>query len=261
MSQIHSAVLAEDEPLLLRHLDNMLAEIWPELSIAAKCKNGQQALDAISANQPDVVFLDINMPGLDGITLAQKVSRLDKVPHIIFTTAYSDYAVQAFEQNAVDYVLKPLDETRLLTACQKVQDRLASPSPQSAPDITSLIEQLQAKVTPAASYMKWIRASKGDDIHLVLVDDVAYFKAEDKYVSVYCAKSENLFEEYIIRTSLKELTSQLDPDNFWQIHRSTIINVRELERVSKDFTGKMTAFVHGRKLPVSRASQVMFKGM
>ncbi|RXJ74799.1 DNA-binding response regulator [Veronia nyctiphanis] len=264
MTQTFSAVLAEDEPLLLRHLDKLLADLWPELVIEAKCKNGSQAHSTITEIQPDVVFLDINMPGLDGLQLAEKIGQLKRPPYIVFTTAYSEHALEAFEKNAVDYLLKPLDESRLLKACEKVKTRLLSETKTSdTPDLHHILKQLQAGVASPATKepLKWIRAARGEDIHLVSVDDVAFFKAEDKYISVYCPQQEEKLEEYIIRTSLKELASQLDQDNFWQIHRSTIINIRKLSKVKKDFTGKMHALVCGQKLPVSRASQALFKGM
>ncbi|MDN3681283.1 LytTR family DNA-binding domain-containing protein [Vibrio tapetis subsp. quintayensis] len=260
-SNMITAVIADDEPLLLHHLNKLLGEAWPQLNVLTKASDGKIAFDAILEQEPDVVFLDIRMPNLDGITLAKKISKLNKVPYIVFTTAYDEYAVQAFEHSAVDYLLKPLSEDRLYQACLKLQQRIEAGLPRHIPDVSALVEQLQqANKEAPKEVLNWIRATKGEEIHLVPCDEVCYFKAEDKYISLFTRQGTQ-FNEYLIRTSLKDLLSQLDDELFWQIHRSTIVNVRKVEKVKKDFTGKMHVKIADRQLPVSRACQALFKGM
>ncbi|MBD1559459.1 response regulator transcription factor [Vibrio sp. S9_S30] len=254
------AVIADDEPLLLHHLQKMLSEVWLELDIVAKVQDGNSALDAILEHQPEVVFLDIRMPELDGISLAAKLNKLQYPPLIVFTTAYDEYAVKAFELSASDYLLKPLNEERLLKACRKLQTKLEELQP-SQPDLRLLFEHLKEHTNATPNYLHWIKASLGDEIHLVSIDDVAYFKSEDKYVSVYCRKEDDRFDEYVIRMSLKELLDQLDPNRFWQIHRSIIISVSAIDKVKKEFSGRMFAKIGDCELPISRASQPLFKGM
>ncbi|UTV30383.1 LytR/AlgR family response regulator transcription factor [Photobacterium atrarenae] len=265
------AVIADDEPVLRHHLNKALAEVWPELEIVAAAGNGLEALEAIEQHQPDVVFLDIRMPALDGMSVAASLAELAQVPQIVFTTAYKDYAVNAFEQNAIDYLLKPLSETRLAKACEKVQHRLAekkarmSPAAALAPqDLGRLIAQLNHLSVPApVSYLNWVKASRGEDIYVISVADILYFKAEDKYVSVF-KRSEHkpgMVDEYVLRIALKSLLEQLDPEQFWQVHRSTIVNVAAIEKVHKDFTGRLFAIVGQQKLPVSRSAQARFKGV
>ena len=271
MGEFAKAVIADDEPILRRHLSRALAEVWPELEIAAAAGNGIEALEAINTHQPDVVFLDIRMPELDGMGVAKALSKLEKTPHIVFTTAYREYAINAFEQNALDYLLKPLSEQRLEQACDKVKSRLAEISNRNAvqgqydPEhLGSLIEQINLLSQPKpVEYLNWVKASKGDDIYIISVADILYFKAEDKYISVF-KKSDDApsgTDEYIIRSALKGLIHQLNPEQFWQIHRSTIVNVSTIDKVHKDFTGRLSVLVGKHKLPVSRSAQALFKGV
>lgn len=263
MNTVFTAIIADDEPLLRHHLDKSLAEVWPELDIVAKVADGEQALLAIEQSQPDIAFLDIRMPVLDGMSLAQKLNRLANPPLIVFVTAYDDYAIKAFEQNAADYLLKPISDARLQTTCERVKARLSQRgSDNSHVQINSLLEQLQqlsASQTP--QYLQWIKATQGDDIHLIATSDVLYFKAEEKYVSVYAQQGQGEVQEYLIRTSLKELIGQLNPEQFWQVHRSSVVQVSKINKVNKDFAGRMFVYVGETKLPVSRASQSLFKGM
>ncbi|EAP95847.1 LytR/AlgR family response regulator transcription factor [Vibrio splendidus] len=277
-----TAIIADDEALLRHHLDKSLSEVWPELEIVGKAQNGLEAMQSIQQLKPDVAFLDIRMPELDGISLAKQLNKLDSPPLIVFITAYDEYAVKAFEHNAMDYLLKPINEERLLATCQKVQACLLSRQKQPddipvQPDITALMAQLQqlsqATSQPAQppyqsqplyqqpQYLTWLKASVGEDIHLIAVDDVAYFKAEDKYVSIFKKGQGGLLEEFILRVSLKELIAQLNPDEFWQIHRSVVVKVSAIDKVKKGLSGQMSAYVSGEKLPISRASQALFKGM
>ncbi|MFS1489294.1 LytR/AlgR family response regulator transcription factor [Vibrio splendidus] len=266
-----TAIIADDEALLRHHLDKSLAEVWPELEIVSKATNGLEAMQSIQQLKPDVAFLDIRMPELDGISLAKQLTKFDSPPLIVFITAYDEYAVKAFEHNAIDYLLKPINEERLLATCQKVQARLSSNQTQSGitpeqPDITALMAQLQllsqsTSQQVQAQYLTWLKASVGEDIHLIAVDDVAYFKAEDKYVSIFKKGQGGTLEEFILRVSLKELIAQLNPDEFWQIHRSVVVKVSAIDKVKKGLSGQMSAYVSGEKLPISRASQALFKGM
>ncbi len=266
-----TAIIADDEALLRRHLDKSLAEVWPELEIVSKAQNGLEAMQSIQQLKPDVAFLDIRMPELDGISLAKQLNKLDSPPLIVFITAYDEYAVKAFEHNAMDYLLKPINEERLLATCQKVQARLLSSqtqtgNPPEQPDITALMAQLQQLSQSSSQqnkqqYLTWLKASVGEDIHLIAVDDVAYFKAEDKYVSIFKKGQGSSLEEYILRVSLKELIAQLNPDEFWQIHRSVVVKVSAIDKVKKGLSGQMSAYVSGEKLPISRASQALFKGI
>jgi DNA-binding LytR/AlgR family response regulator len=266
-----TAIIADDEALLRHHLDKSLAEVWPELEIVGKAQNGLEAMQSIQQLKPDVAFLDIRMPELDGISLAKQLNKLDSPPLIVFITAYDEYAVKAFEHDAMDYLLKPINEERLLATCQKVQARLSSSQTQTGnpleqPDITALMAQLQQLSQSSSQqnkqqYLTWLKASVGEDIHLIAVDDVAYFKAEDKYVSIFKKGQGGLLEEFILRVSLKELIAQLNPDEFWQIHRSVVVKVSAIDKVKKGLSGQMSAYVSGEKLPISRASQALFKGM
>ncbi|MBN3493847.1 LytR/AlgR family response regulator transcription factor [Vibrio neptunius] len=254
-----TAVIADDEPLLRRHLNQALAEYWPELDIVGQAANGEQALEMIEQHQPQVVFLDIKMPGLDGMSLAKKLSKRDCQPHIVFVTAYDEYAVQAFETNAVDYLLKPVSDSRLTQCVEKLKARLHSAEP--ATELGTLLNQIQQLNTPAQpKYLSWIRASKGEEIHLIALSEVLYFKAEDKYVSLYKREQGNKVE-YVLRTSLKELLAQLDPELFWQVHRSSVVNVSMIDKVKKDFTGKMVAVMGDDSIPISRAMQSKFTSM
>ncbi|ENF8746811.1 LytR/AlgR family response regulator transcription factor [Vibrio fluvialis] len=251
-----TALIADDEPLLRRHLNQSLADLWPQLNVVATADNGETALEAIHQHQPDIVFLDIRMPKLDGMALANKLKGLIKPPLVVFVTAFDEYALRAFDTNAADYLLKPVTESRLQQCCERLQQRLQS-AQQTAPDMTQLISQLsQLNVKPG--YLTWLKASKGEEIHLIAAADVLYLKAEDKYLSVY-KQGERGIEEYLLRSSLKELLAQLNPDQFWQIHRSVAVNVAKVDKVKKDFTGKMHVYIGERKLAVSRALQSQFK--
>ncbi|EKO3548792.1 response regulator transcription factor [Vibrio fluvialis] len=251
-----TALIADDEPLLRRHLNQSLADLWPQLTVVATADNGETALEAIHQHQPDIVFLDIRMPKLDGMALANKLKGLIKPPLVVFVTAFDEYALRAFDTNAADYLLKPVTESRLQQCCERLQQRLQS-AEQTAPDMTQLISQLsQLNVKP--SYLTWLKASKGEEIHLIAAADVLYLKAEDKYLSVY-KQGERGIEEYLLRSSLKDLLAQLNPEQFWQIHRSAVVNVAKVDKVKKDFTGKMYVYIGERKLAVSRALQSQFK--
>ncbi|EOI6460844.1 LytR/AlgR family response regulator transcription factor [Vibrio cholerae] len=258
MNQTYTAVLADDEPLLRHHLNKLLAELWPALEIVASAENGQIALQAIEQHQPDVVFLDIRMPKLDGIEVARRLLQQPKVPLVVFITAYDEYAVSAFETHAIDYLLKPLSSSRLASCCEKLQQQLrrnVAPSNDLA-QLMSQFEQLTRTVKP--QYQVWLKASKGEEIHLIAVNELLYVKAEDKYLSLYKVHGATT-HEYLLRSSLKELLAQLDPNQFWQIHRSIVVNVGKIDKVTRDFGGKMWVHIDRLQLPVSRALQHLFK--
>jgi len=197
---------------------------------------------------------------MDGMSLARQLAGLAKPPLIVFITAYDEYAIQAFEANAADYLLKPLSEARLVQCCTKLQLRLAEHSSErQLPDLQTLLQQIQHISQQASpSFLSWLKVQKGEDIHLISVADMLYAKAEDKYLSIY-VKSDSGVQEFLLRSSLKELLQQLDPNQFWQIHRSTAVNVAKIDKVKKEFTGKMYVLIGPDKLPVSRALQAQFK--
>ncbi|WP_375320739.1 LytR/AlgR family response regulator transcription factor [Aliivibrio logei] len=267
MSKLMTAIIADDEPLLRFHLEKMLSDLWLDLDIMAVCANGKEALDAIEQHQPDIAFLDIKMPELDGMALAEKLQKNTVAPLIVFITAYDEFAVKAFETNAIDYVLKPIPETRLEATCEKLKQRLTQQDKHLEPkqdqgalsDLFAQIQQLSAQQKP--EYLSWIKAYQGDDLHLLSISDVLYFKAEDKYVSVYTKQADNKVTEYLLRSSLKELQQKINPDHFWHIHRSSIVNVAKIDKVKKDLLGHLHVHIGESKLPVSRSAQSLFKGM
>ncbi|MDF2155226.1 LytTR family DNA-binding domain-containing protein [Vibrio sp. CAU 1672] len=263
MNRTATAVIADDEPLLRHHLNKSLAEAWPELEVVATAADGEQALQAIEQHAPDVAFIDIRMPVMDGMSLAKQLNQLTDPPLIVFVTAYDEYAIKAFEQNAADYLLKPISDARLHTTCLRVRQRLEDVKPTAEHgQMSRLLAQLQQLSAPKpAEYLQWIKATLGEDIHLIATSDVLFFKADEKYVSVHVQQGSGPRQEFLIRTSLKELLQQLDPELFWQIHRSTVVQVGKISKVNKDFSGRMFAHVGEHKLAVSRASQSLFKGM
>ncbi|MCH1918795.1 response regulator transcription factor [Shewanella sp. A3A] len=256
MAAEHRAIIADDEPLLRFHLKQMLAELWPSLTISAMAENGEQALALVAEWQPDIIFLDIRMPGSDGLTVANNLSQLATPPLIVFVTAYDEYAINAFENNAVDYLLKPVTEERLAHCCQRLQQRLTKPV---NADYQQLLQQLTAQLLPAApKYSKWLKASKGEDIHLLATEQILYIRAEDKYLTLV-VNDGGQQHSYLLRQSLRQLLAELDPEQFWQIHRAIVVNVAQISKVRRTLTG-MEAIVAGSALPVSRAMQGKFKG-
>jgi DNA-binding LytR/AlgR family response regulator len=215
-----TAIIADDEPLLRERLQQLLATLWPELRIVAAARNGKEAVEAIDTHRPRVAFLDIRMPLMTGLQAAQQCAGQDT--HIVFVTAYEEYAVKAFEAGAVDYIVKPFDEERLAHTVARLQQRVAAP----AADMQAWLMQFAQKLSPASAYLQWIRASVGTQVRLVPVDEVLFFQADDKYTRVVTAAS-----ELLIRKSVKELTDELDPKQFAQIHRATIVNLRAIDHV------------------------------
>jgi DNA-binding LytR/AlgR family response regulator len=246
------ALIADDEPPLARHLQQQLTVLWPGLAFTPLARNGVEAAERIAALQPDVAFLDIQMPGLTGLEVAQGIEGSTRV---VFVTAYDEYAVQAFEQQALDYVLKPVKPERLQQTVQRLQQALATP-PDTGAQLARALAQLQAR--PAAERLRWIRASAGELTHQVPVDEVLFFRADDKYTCVQTAGAEHL-----IRTPIVELLAQLDPAQFVQVHRSTIVNLAHLAGTRRDEASRLFLRLrgHAQELPVSRAYVHLFKAM
>ena len=250
------AVIADDEPLMREQLRARLAEAWPELEIAAEARNGAEAVERVAAERPDVVFLDIRMPGMTGIEAAREIATLEHVPEIVFVTAYDQYAVGAFEQGAIDYVLKPAERERLALTVQRIRKRLTERSTTPAL-LQETLARLAAKLEPP-SRLRWIQASVGQHLQMIPVDDVLFFVSDEKYTRVQTAQ-----QEALIRKPIKELMAELDPAQFWQIHRSTLVNARAVAGITRDERGRQLVSIKGRpeKLEVSRSYAHLFKGM
>jgi DNA-binding LytR/AlgR family response regulator len=246
------AVVAEDEGVLREQLCELLAAAWPELEIVASVENGREAIGAMQLHQPDVLFLDIQMPEASGLEVAHRASGRC---HVVFVTAYDQYAVAAFEEGAVDYVMKPLSGARIASAVQRVKQRL-----QSEPaNLNGLLENL-AKPPPSNGrhYLRWINASHGDDVQLITIGEVRYFQSDTKYTRVVAAHREGL-----IRKSLKELLEELDPRIFCQVHRATVVNLNAVESVGRDIKGHVILRMRDRieLIPVSQPFTHLFRQM
>ena len=272
------AVLADDERLMREQLRARLAEVWPELQIVAEAKNGLEAVQLVDEHRPDIVFLDIRMPGLTGVDAARQIAQLparndsdadddsDLLPEIVFITAYDQYAVEAFEQGVADYVLKPAERDRLLLTVQRIQQRLAARRNRNdvdappGPHLQQLLHKLSARLNPAGAprYLEWIQATVGQAIQMIPVAEVLFFISDEKYTRVQTAQVEAL-----IRKPIKELVDEVDPALFWQIHRSTLVAVKAIAGVTRDFRGRQIVSVkgHPEKLEVSRSYTGLFKGM
>ena len=263
-----TALLADDEPHLNRVLQDRLLELWPELRIVAVASNGVQAAEQIARLQPDIAFLDIQMPGFTGLEVAQGIEGDTRV---VFVTAYDQHALQAFEQEALDYVLKPVRPDRLQKTVQRLQRALA-PGAAEPPNeqLARLLRQLMPGAAPSqpptlptlptlpTPPLRHLRASQGQLTHQIAVEDILYCQADDKYTAVRTAGA-----EYLIRTPISELLAQLDPARFWQVHRSTLVNVDQLQCARRDGNGKLLLRLKGleREVPVSRAYVHLFKAM
>ena len=251
-----TALIADDEPHLAAHLAQRLAALWPDLEIVASAGNGAEALERIEALRPDIAFLDIRMPGLSGLEVA---SRLTTPCRLVFVTAYDQFAVEAFEREAVDYLLKPINDERLGKTIARLRSSLAA-APLAPPEalLAQLRELIAAAPAPAAGPLRWIRAQVGQVIRLVGVDEICYFQASEKYTTVHTRDA-----ELLIRTPIKELAEQLDPAQFWQVHRGTLVNVRQIAAAKRDAMGRLTLHLKNRPetLPVSRAYAHLFHQM
>lgn len=252
-----TALIADDEPHLARHLASRLTALWPQLDLVATAANGLEALERIEALRPDIAFLDIRMPGLTGLEVA---ARLATPCRLVFVTAYDQYAVEAFEREAVDYLLKPIDDARLQKTIERLRISLAQPA-SAVPE--ALLLQLQALLAAIPSgakptALRWIKAQVGQSVRLVAVDDICYLQATDKYTAVFTRDA-----ELLIRTPIKELAEQLDPEQFWQVHRGTLVNARQIASAHHDALGRVTLQIRDRpeSLPVSRSYAHLFRQM
>lgn len=269
------AVIADDERLMREQLRARLAEVWPELQIVAEARNGLEAVELVNQHRPELVFLDIRMPGLTGVDAARQIAQMDvaddeHLPEIVFITAYDQYAVEAFEQGVCDYVLKPAERERLQVTAQRIRTRLALRDAPDAPDaaggasapppLQQMLHKLAAQLNPggAPRYLDWIQASVGQGIQMIPVAEVLFFISDEKYTRVQTPSTEAL-----IRKPIKELIDELDPAVFWQIHRSTLVNVKAIAGITRDFRGRQIVSVrgHNEKLEVSRSYTHLFKGM
>ena len=247
------ALIADDEEVLAANLRDRLAALWPELEILPLAANGIEALRAIGEDEPDIAFLDIRMPGLTGLELAR---RIDTRTHVVFVTAYDQYAVEAFENEAVDYLLKPVTDERLARAVERLKRKVGGAEKPAALD--EVLAKLARALPGAAGKLRWIRASKGELVQQIAVDDVLYFQASDKYTCVMTREGESL-----IRLPLAELATQLDTETFWQIHRGTVVNMNEVSATRRDLGGRVFVKLKDGKteLAVSRAYAHLFKQM
>jgi DNA-binding LytR/AlgR family response regulator len=254
-----TALIADDEPLLRRALARMLSQAWPELSIVAEARNGREAVEQFEALQPDICFLDVHMPGLSGVDAAGQIGRR---AHLVFVTAFDQYAVEAFEHGALDYLLKPVEPARLAETVARLQERLRAG--QSVPPAMALLEQLAAQLrkTAAPASLRWIRASVGQKLRLIPVDEIDFLRADEKYTRV-AWRSEGAEGEALIRTPLKDLLPQLDPADFVQVHRAVVVNLRAISHVTRG--ENETAQIHLKNrsevLPVSRNYLHLFRQM
>lgn len=248
-----TALIAEDEAPQRLALRQLLASLWPDLEIVAECADGVAALTALEEHRPSIVFLDIRMPGASGLDVALRACRTS---YVVFVTAYDEHAVGAFETGALDYLLKPITADRLSKTISRLRERLNG----GVPDIAAAIESLRATVTTPrhATYTRWITAALGNATKLFPVEDILFFKADEK-----CTRVVTRTEEAVIRTSLKELLTGLDPDAFWQIHRGFIVQVRAIKHVRRTDLGAIQVSIKSCSeiLPVSQAFQYRFRGM
>lgn len=254
-----TAVIADDEAPLAQALQRQLSRLWPELQVVAMARNGLEAAEAIRTHGPDVAFLDIQMPGLTGLEVAQGIE--NAATKVVFVTAFDAYAIEAFEHSALDYLLKPAKDERVARTLDRIKASIARHEP--APDGAALANALQRLLASggaaAATPLRWIRASVGDLVHQVDVRDVLFFESDEKYTVVHAVGG----VEHLIRTPIVELASQLDPAQFWQVHRSTLVNVEHLAGTRRDESSRLFVRIRGvdRELPVSRAYVHLFKAM
>ncbi len=259
-----TALIADDEPLLRERLRTHLARLWPELNVVAEARNGREAVELFDTHSPQIVFLDVHMPGLNGIEAARSIARRAQ---IVFVTAYEQYAVQAFEHGALDYLVKPFDEQRLADTVQRLQARVAAPIAAEAPaaggSLDALLDSLSAELkrragTRAHGHLQWIKASVGTSVRLIPVEQIAYLRADEKYTLVVWDGGEAL-----IRKSIRELADELDPERFAQIHRSVIVNLHQVAQVHRGLNETAEVELKGRKdvLPVSRSFVHLFRQM
>jgi DNA-binding LytR/AlgR family response regulator len=259
-AQRPTALIADDEPLLRKQLARLLAQAWPGLQVIAQARNGREAVEQFEAQQPDICFLDVHMPGLSGVEAARFIGRR---AHLVFVTAFDQYAVQAFEQGALDYLVKPVEAARLADTVGRLQDRLRAAQP--VRDAEALLEQLAARLRKddGPAPLRWIRVSVGQSLRLVSVDEIDFLRSDEKYTQVAWRGDGGKANEGLIRTPLKELTAQLDGAHFVQVHRSVVVNLRAISHVTRGLNETAHVHLKGREevLPVSRSYLHHFRQM
>ena len=255
-----TALIADDEPLLRDALERMLAQAWPGLDVVAQARNGRETIDLFDAHRPDICFLDVQMPGITGIEAAQHIGRR---AHLVFVTAFDQYAVQAFAHGVLDYLVKPVEPARLTETVARLQERLRAAQPASNTD--ELLRQLAASLerTNAPAPLRWVRASVGQTVRLIPVGDIDYLRSEEKYTYVAWRDDARQPREAVIRTPLKELIAQLDVAQFAQVHRSVVVNLRAISHVTRGPNETADIHLKGREevLPVSRSFLHLFRQM
>jgi DNA-binding LytR/AlgR family response regulator len=259
MTKPSTALIADDEPLLREALVRMLASAWPELSIVAQARNGREAIDLFETHKPDICFLDVQMPGKSGVEAAQHIGRR---AHLVFVTAFAEYAIQAFERGALDYLVKPVEPARLAETVLRLQERLRAATP--ALDTEALLQQLAQALNPNAQQtLHWVRASVGSTVRLIAVSDIDFLRAEEKYTQIAWRDEAGQPREAVIRTALKELLPQLDASQFAQVHRSVVVNLRAVSHVTRGSNETADIHLKGRQevLPVSRTYLHLFRQM
>jgi DNA-binding LytR/AlgR family response regulator len=257
-----TAIIADDERLMRDLLRTRLSQVWPDLQIVGEAKNGDEAVQLVGELKPDLTFLDIRMPGKTGMEAARDIGDASQV---VFVTAYDQYAVEAFERGAIDYVLKPPEPERLKITVERLKERLATPAQAASASVnvsdtvTAMLSQLAEKIAaPKPKYLQWIQASIGQDLRMIPVEEILFFRSDEKYTCVQTEKFEAL-----IRKPVRDLAEELDPSLFWQIHRATLVNVNAIEGVTRDIRGRHLVLIKGRpeKLEVSRSFLHLFKQM
>jgi DNA-binding LytR/AlgR family response regulator len=255
-----TALVADDEPLLREALVRQLASAWPELEIVALARNGREAIEQFDRLRPNICFLDVQMPGKTGVEAAQHIGRR---AHLVFVTAFDEYAVQAFAQGALDYLVKPVEPARLAETVTRLQERLRAATP--AVDIEALLAQLAQALNPnnAAQTLRWVRASVGPTVRLIAVQDIDFLRAEEKYTQVAWRDEAGQPREAVIRTALKDLIPQLDAAEFAQVHRSVVVNMKAISYVTRGENETADIHLKGRTetLPVSRTYLHLFRQM
>lgn len=259
-AQRPTALIADDEPLLRDALARLLAQAWPQLEVVAQARNGREAIELFDTHLPDVCFLDVQMPGKTGVEAARHIGRR---AHLVFVTAYDEYAVQAFAQGALDYLVKPVQPERLADTVARLQERLRASAPALNTDalLRELAASLQRSEQPAT--LRWLRASVGQTVRLIAVDDIDFLRSEDKYTLVAWRDESGQPRDAVIRTPLKELVPQLDAAQFAQVHRSVVVNLRSVSHVTRGANETADVHLKGRAdvLPVSRSYLHLFRQM
>lgn len=255
-----TALIADDEPLLRDALEGMLSQVWPQLQIVARARNGREAIELFETHLPDVCFLDVQMPGKTGVEAAQHIGRRS---HLVFVTAFDHYAVQAFAHGVLDYLVKPVEPARLAETVSRLQERLRESQP--AMNTEALLQQLAASLEKnrGAEKLRWVRASVGQTVRLIAVDDIDYLRSEEKYTRVAWRDDAGEPRDAVIRTPLKELIVQLDSTQFAQVHRSVVVNLRAISHVTRGQNETADVHLKGRDeiLPVSRNYLHLFRQM